>query len=95
MPRKMAREPKGTAFETAPAGETSTPASPATRVSKIDQVIALLRHEGGATLEELTSATGWLPHSARAVLTGLRKKGHVIERSKRGEVSFYRITSAA
>ena len=41
-----------------------------------------LREETGltaATLTELTEATGWLPHSTRAVLTGLRKKGHVGE----------------
>ena len=61
------------------------------RPSKNDQVVELLRRPEGATLEELTSATGWLPHSARAVLTGLRKKGHAIVREKRGEVTCYRI----
>ena len=28
------------------------------------------------------TATGWLPHTTRAALTGLRKKGHVIEREQ-------------
>ena len=53
--------------------------------AKTTTVIALLEREQGATLAELIAATGWLPHTTRAALTGLRKKGHVIERSKRGE----------
>lgn len=34
----------------------------------------LLSRAKGATLTEMTDATGWLPHSARAFMTGLRKK---------------------
>ena len=49
----------------------------------------------GATLAELVEATGWLPHTTRAALTGFRKKGHVIERSKRSDVTCYRIAAAA
>jgi hypothetical protein len=33
----------------------------------------------------MVAATGWLPHTTRAALTGLKKKDHVLERSKRGE----------
>ena len=65
------------------------------RTSKIDSVIGLLHREEGATLAELTGATGWLPHSARAVLTGLKKKGHTIEKLKRDDVTCYRIVDAA
>jgi hypothetical protein len=75
--------------EHAPASEPN----PAT--SKRDTVLALLRRESGATLAELIQATSWLPHTTRAALTGLRKKGHCIERSKRGNVSHYRIEAAA
>lgn len=42
----------------------------------------LLSREGGATLDDLTRATGWLPHTVRAALSGLRKKGHVIASDK-------------
>ncbi len=35
----------------------------------------LLSRAKGATLVEMTQATGWLPHSARAFMTGLRKNG--------------------
>jgi len=48
-------------------------------------VLDLLRRPEGATLERLVSATGWLPHSARAALTGLRKKGHALVSEKVGD----------
>lgn len=63
--------------------------------SKIDQVIELLQRNHGATLGELTKITGWQPHSVRAVLTALRKKGHAITKSKRSEVTCYCITGRA
>ena len=65
------------------------------RETKIDKVIALLKRKQGATLDEMVKATGWLPHTTRAAMTGLKKKGHTIERDKRGEVSCYRITKSA
>nr|MBA4769903.1 DUF3489 domain-containing protein [Sphingobium sp.] len=54
----------------------------------------MLEREGGATLDELTSATSWLPHTTRAALTGLRKKGHDIDRRKRGDVTCYHLAQA-
>jgi hypothetical protein len=60
--------------------------------SKQDQIIALLSRQEGATIEVLMAATGWLPHTVRAVLSGLRKKGHRIDRQKDGDAgSVYRI----
>lgn len=60
--------------------------------SKQDQIIALLSREEGATIKVLMTATGWLPHTVRAVLSGLRKKGHRIDRQKDGDAgSVYRI----
>jgi predicted ArsR family transcriptional regulator len=58
--------------------------------SKIEQIKALLARSGGATLAELVEATGWQPHTTRAALTGLRKKGHAIAKDKRGDVTCYR-----
>ena len=60
--------------------------------SKNEQVIAMLKQTGGASLEEITKATGWLPHSARAVLTGFRKKGFAIEKAKADGVTRWSIT---
>jgi hypothetical protein len=51
--------------------------------SKISRVVDLLRQEKGATIDELVKATGWLPHTTRAALTGLRRKGFKIERRDR------------
>ena len=67
----------------------------AARMTKSASVIALLQRERGATLAEMIEATGWLPHTTRAALTGLKKKGHVIARDKRGDVTCYCITPAA
>ena len=47
----------------------------------------------GATIDELIAATGWLAHTTRAALTGLRKRGYAvaIDRSDDKRGSFYRI----
>jgi hypothetical protein len=64
--------------------------------SKLAQVVDLLRRFDGATILRLTEATGWLPHTTRAALTGLRKRGYavVLERAGAGD-SVYRIPGAA
>jgi hypothetical protein len=50
--------------------------------SKKALVISLLEREEGATLEELMGSTGWLPHTTRAALTGIRHSGHTLEKSR-------------
>ncbi len=67
-----------------------TPTKP---LSKIGTVADLLRREGGATLAELVAATGWQPHTTRAALTGLRKKGYAIERGTRGGATAWSMAS--
>lgn len=76
----------------APAEKGNPPARSAS--TKIDQVLTLLRREQGASLDELIAATGWLPHTTRAALTGLRKKGYVIGKEKVEDVSRYSIGGA-
>lgn len=62
--------------------------------SKQALLIEMLSCNKGATLDRLIEATGWLPHTTRAALTGLRKRGFSIERSRGdGESSVYRIVS--
>lgn len=63
--------------------------------TKTALVLDMLRRTSGATLDELTSATSWLPHTTRAALTGLRKKGHAIDKRKRGEVTCYHLAGQA
>jgi transcription initiation factor IIE alpha subunit len=62
--------------------------------TKSATVLACLEREQGATLVELVAATGWQPHTTRAMLTGLRKKGHAIKRRKRDDVSCYHLPVA-
>lgn len=71
-----------------------TPASKAKHQTKSAIVIGLLRRPAGASLAELIEVTGWQPHTTRAALTGLKKKGHRIDKSKRDEVTCYRIVEA-
>jgi len=63
--------------------------------TKISTVLGLLQRQGGATLPEIVEATGWLPHTTRAALTGLRKKGHVVTRTRNDAGSCYRISKAS
>ena len=52
------------------------------RTSKKATIEALVRRARGATIADLTAATGWQAHSVRAALTGLRKAGHAIARER-------------
>lgn len=84
--RKMAREPK--------AGGAAEPMPK--RPNKSAAVLAMLQRPEGATLDQLVIATGWLPHTARAALTGLKKKGHDVNSDKpAGGVRIYRVSTAA
>ncbi len=73
------------------------PAEPATpRGTKKATITALLQRPNGAGMAELVSVTGWLEHSVRAALTGLRQDGHEISRSKDASgATRYRIAAAA
>ena len=63
--------------------------------SKLARVIDLLQRSDGATIPNLTEATGWLPHTTRAALTGLRKRGYAVIRERIGAGdSIYRISDA-
>lgn len=46
--------------------------------TKNGQVMELLQRNDGASLEEMSTLAIWLPHSTRAFLTGLKKRGHEI-----------------
>jgi hypothetical protein len=62
--------------------------------TKQAQIISLLSRPRGATLDDLIAATGWLPHTTRAVLTGLRKKRYVLGKTKREDgKTAYRISA--
>ena len=76
-----------------PAGDRQRTAAPRSG-SKQDLIIGLLSRGEGATLADITAATGWLPHTARAALTGLRHRGYALTSSKEiGGARTYRITT--
>jgi hypothetical protein len=59
--------------------------------SKLAVMIAMLSNDAGASLKSLAEMAGWLPHTTRATLTGLRKRGFLIERVKDDDLrSVYR-----
>jgi uncharacterized protein DUF3489 len=71
-------------------------AAPPRAGTKQALVVEMLCAKTGATLNALVEATGWLPHTTRAALTGLRKRGLLIERTRQeGLDSIYRIVVSA
>ena len=75
----------------AKAANHPTAAAPTRR----DIILTLLARPEGATLDEMVTATGWLPHTTRAMLTGLKKKGHALTSDKVDGVRRYRVEAGA
>jgi hypothetical protein len=64
--------------------------------SKLAKVIGMLTSKAGTTIDSIVKATDWLPHTTRAALTGLRKRGYRIEKeSREGGRTIYRIVGGA
>ena len=75
-------------------GRHAPPAAPRDG-SKLALMIDLLRRADGASIVDLTQATGWLAHTTRAAITGLRKRGYAVTRERIGAGEFvYRISGA-
>jgi len=77
--------------------DSSTPnaagAKPVPR--KSEAVKRMLSRKNGATVDEIGTATTWQPHSVRAYLSGLRKKGSNVTREERRDGSkAYRLVKA-
>ena len=93
---RTARTTKRTKSAVAPKAATTLIASAAPNKSeakaptKQNQIAALLVRDEGATLDQMISATGWLPHTTRAALTGLKKKGYAISSDKVDGLRTYR-----
>jgi len=96
--RKTTLPSKASAHSKAARAADASPQATAVpkQATKSAQVEALLTRAAGASLDELCHATGWLPHTCRAFLTGLRKKGRTLDRSKReDDMTIYRFVSGA
>lgn len=101
-PRRMAREPKpelaasGAPIEAAAVDPADPSPKTARPQSKSALVLELLGRPEGATIDQMVTATGWLSHTTRAVLTGFKKKGHVLVSEKpAGGPRIYRATGMA
>ena len=86
---------KATRAKKAPAAATPKEAGAPREGSKTSQVIAMLKREGGTTLEEIMSGMGWLKHTTRALLSAggslTKKHGLVVTSEKVGEKRIYSI----
>jgi DNA-binding IclR family transcriptional regulator len=63
--------------------------------SKAAALLEMLQRKDGASLDEMTERTGWQPHTVRAAMTGLRKKGHVIDKRPSGNTTVWFIGAEA
>jgi hypothetical protein len=63
--------------------------------TKQDLLLQLVSREQGATINDMMAATGWLPHTTRAALTGLRRKGYHLTRTSSTAGSIYRVETVA
>lgn len=81
---------KAEAAKEAKTTHQDAPSVPTKAPSKQESLAALLLRDEGATLEQMVAAMGWLPHTTRAAMTGLRKNGYVIDSDKVDRVRTYR-----
>ena len=61
--------------------------------SKLDKLVGMLSRNTGATITKASKALGWQLHTTRASLSGLKKRGYIIDRKDRtGKDSLYMIS---
>jgi len=51
--------------------------------TKQAKLVGMLSRKSGVTLAKASETLGWQPHTTRATITGLKKRGYVIERRDR------------
>lgn len=90
--------PEQTGADAAPADQLATAplyqAAPRAG-TKQDLLLQLLGREQGATINDMMTATGWLAHTTRAALTGLRRRGYHLIRTSGDHGSIYRTDTTA
>lgn len=95
-PAKKATPAKRSAKAGKPARKPPITAAVARRGSKTAEVVGMLRHPKGATLQQLMQATGWQAHSVRGFISGtLGKKMRLQVTSTKGEDGLRRYSVTA
>ncbi len=96
QPRKSKRQPatrpaSGDTKRGKPTQQANTSVRAGTKQATL---VDMMRTAAGATIAQMGTKMGWQPHSVRAALTGLRKRGLAIirERNDAG-TTIYRIAT--
>lgn len=80
------------AAELTSTSDALTSLNPPREGTKQAKLVSMLSSKSGATLAKASETLGWQRHTTSATMTGLRKRGYVIERQARdGKPSIYRI----
>ena len=61
---------------------------------KLGVLLEAVARPEGATLGDLTAASGWLPHTTRAALTRLRQRGYDVRLADTGARRAYHLVPA-
>ena len=61
---------------------------------KLGALLDAIARPEGATLEDLTAASGWLPHTTRAAITRLRQRGYDVRIATTGTRKAYHLVPA-
>ena len=94
MPKSTAT-PLQTSTPTSAPTSAPTPTATAPRTPRLDLLVTLLGRSDGATIADMTQATGWQAHSVRGAMAGaLKKRGHSVVSTKVDGVRTYRIVAA-
>ena len=77
-------------------GRKALPTPRPAKITKKAQLISLLSKNAGSDVDDISKRFGWLSHTTRAAVSGLRKAGYAIscEQTTKGKTSKYRITGA-
>ncbi len=75
--RRVKRPAASTAGRSKSTQQASAPVRAGTKQAKL---VDMMRTAAGASIPQMGAKTGWQPHSVRAALTGLRKRGLAVTR---------------
>jgi hypothetical protein len=81
-PERTRSRSKPTAVRTDVATDSVSGADQPPAGTKRARLIAMLERPEGASVDDVGQQLGWLPHTVRAAITGLRQTGRAVTRSK-------------